>query len=961
MTAGATPNLVAALEGLGYAGDEGLVTGSTPQLPGPRDYVWRDLHTKVGLDAAFFRDGVPLVGFAAESDPRNLATLRRRLWNYGKVPLLLNVDPDGMTAYNAVTNPKIVGGAILAAERRSRTSRGLLEAFNRLQVTAGGFARQHARSYKRAARVDKALLFNLDYLRRSAAGNDPAHRSALDMVIGGVLLASYLADRGILNERHIDELAGATTLQDVLLGGTRSVKRFFEKLAEHFNGDVFGPLPSTLSRVQDQDLSELAALLRGDDLPSGQRALWPYDFSVLPADLVGCIYEQLLQEKRRVESTYYTPRFLVDILLDEVIPWDSGRRTLVDLACGSGAFMTEAFRRMAYLERSAFGRDLTYSELAHLLRNYVFGIEFNPDAARIAVFGLYLALLEELDPPTVWETAVLPKLLGTNVVVSDAFDDHVLSGKRFDAVVSNPPWRSCLTPAMRRLVNEMELPVSDQQQAQAFLWLGSKMLQPSGTIGLVMPARPLLHNRSTLAQSFRSALFMRLQVRAIVDLSAIRRDLFSSAVAPAALLVAGLRSESDIQENGFGEHEEIVHVAPHPRLLSSAADVLTITPEEVRTVSVRQAIGRPDIWKVMLWGGPRDLQLIDRLRATFPSVEEVASKLDWTTGRGYQVGGGDENDASHLRGLPDIPTEAIDQLRISQSVLPTFDREHLHRVRSMRLFTGPHVLIRRTVSGGRLAAVLLDEDAVFKDGVIGVAAPAGDRALLAVLTATIVSSLGQYYHFMTSSSWGVERDLVEANEHLTLPLATPSQEQRSAIETLLEAARTGLTSRLLRELDDAVFDVYGLTASERRRVYEGISAGIDRFRHPASYATPVRSIDLERYADCVGSALAATFPELAIRTRHFVHGGFRSVTITLREPNAPEDSPPASADVDIGAVLREAVPRVASSTGVVAQPAGFFVDEDTIYLIKTSDRDRWSEGAALDDADRILAGIAFGR
>jgi hypothetical protein len=959
VTASARRSLVAALEQLDYADDEGLVTESTRRPPGPRDYVWQDLHTKVGLEAAFFHDGVPLVGFTAETRASNLADIRRRLWNFGKVPLLINVGRDGITAYNAVTNPRQEEKGLLATERRADTAHGLLEAFKRTQVTAGSFARQHAPEYKGAARVDRALLSNLEYLRQVAAGNNPDHRSALDAVTVGLFVASYLADRGILNEGHLENLAGVPTLRDALMGGRRSVRRLFEGLAEHFNGDVFGPIPDALPAVADQDLIGLAALLQGDDLPSGQQSLWPYDFSVLPPDLVGSIYEQLLQESRKVASTYYTPRFLVDILLDEVLPWDSTQRTLIDLASGSGAFMTEAFRRMGYAEGVRLGRKPNYAELAGILKNRIFGVELNPDAARIATFGLYLALLEQLDPPTVWETAVLPKLLDTNVVVSDAFSDHSLGDKKFDAVVSNPPWRSSLTPAAARFIRRTRLPVSDRQQAQAFLWLGSEMLTPDGSIGLVMPARPLLHNRSAPAQAFRAELFTRLHVKAVVDLSAIRRDIFSSAVAPAALLIATPRPVLDGDGGAVDEREEVLHVAPHTRVLNSAIDALTITPEEVRPVSIRQAIARTDIWKVMLWGGPRDLHLIDRLRSSYPTVAEFAVKFDWTTGRGYQVAGGDENDASQLQGLRDVPTLAVDPLYLDQANQFAFNRDYLHRVRNLSLFAGPHVLIRRTVSRDGLAAVLVDDDAVFKDGVIGIAAPRGDRPLLAMLAATIVSSLGHYYHFMTSSSWGVERDLVDTNEHLSLPLATPTDEQLGTIEDVMERSSAGLTAELRGELDDVIFDAYGLTSVERSRVLEGVRVGWNRFRNPKSSLIPIADSELERYGELVRSVLAVTLPRLEISSQVFSRGDFRAVAITLHQLNVAVRS--REHEIDIDAILSDANPEVASSTGIVAQPAGLFVDQDTIYVVKTSDPDRWSMDAALDDADRVLAAIAFGR
>ncbi|MFB9854823.1 class I SAM-dependent DNA methyltransferase [Micromonospora andamanensis] len=967
MTESTPGHLLSVLEELGYSGHEGLVTSASAGQAGPRDYVWRDLRSKVGLEAAFFRDGVPLVGFSAQSDPRGLTGLRRRLWNYGRIPLLVNVSEESVQAFNAVSLPskrRTQQDGILEAGRRSDTAHGLLQAFNRAEVESGNFATEFGASYKKSARVDRALLSNLAYLRRTFGGDDTELRTAMDVIIGGCLVASYLSDREILTPNHIDELSGVPDLQAALVFGVNPTRRLFQGLADRFNGDVFGPVPEMLSLVSDSELSGVAALLRGDDLPSGQQSLWPYDFSVLPADLVSSIYEQLLEGNRETDSAYYTPRFLVDTVLDEVVPWiGQSRPKVIDLACGSGAFMTEAFRRLAYRERTRVGRDLSYQELQDILLSSIYGVELNPDSARIAAFGLYLALLEELDPPTVWETAVLPRLLGRNVVVSDAFNDHALSAMRFDAVIGNPPWKSKLTPAASRFVRDSSAPIADQQIAQAFLWLAARFLKPGGTLGLVMPSKPLLHNRSRSTQAFRTALFEQLNVQAVLDLSAIRRSLFATAIAPAAVVVARAPDESTPADlEPWQKSNQLLHIAAHPRPLNSAVDAVVISPEEVTEISRRQAAYRPDIWKVLLWGGLRDVDLLDRLRLKFAPVKEIASARGWVYGQGYQVGGGDANDASHLQGLPIIPTEMVEPLRIESDLFEAFDMQTLHRPRDRELFRSPHVLVRRTLHQGRLAAVFVEEDAVFPNGLLGFAGPRHDRPLLMALAATIVSSLGNYYHFMTSASWGVERDFVELNEHLSLPLATPDPTHVRELQDIFSQARSDPRTTGWREqLDSVVFDMYEISTADQLRVHDRLAFGLDRFQHPLAYSAPIDDDGLSQYAATIREVLAATLPDLHIEARHFRDRSYRAVTVTLTEGGAAvQDTWSNGATVDMQRIVEMNADRGATSTGVVAQPAGFFVDDDTVYVVKTADRDRWSRDAALDDAERILAALAFG-
>lgn len=616
-------HLLGTLIELDYAGHEGLVTAGTDLAAGPEDYIWRDLNIKVGLDAAFFKDGVPLVGFTSNDTPQGLAGIRRGLWNYGSVPLLISSGPSGARAYNAVSysNRYAADEGQLGGDIASIASQ-LSEAFRRADVESGAFAATYSAAYQRSERVDAALLNNLQYLRETSSQRGTSLRAAIDALIGGSLTALYLTQRGILSSDYLGQVSGYEDIYELLGSGRVASRRLFAGLADHFNGDVFGPLPALLSDIPDEVFSRVASLLLGDDLVTGQASLWPYDFRVLPTDLVSSIYEQLLEETRQVDSAYYTPRFLVNMLLDEVIPW--GAVTLpkiVDLACGSGAFMTEAFRRLCYNEQRRVNRSLSYDELKEILKTRIFGVDINPVAARTAVFGLYLGLLEQLDPPTIWESAVLPSLLNSNVVIADAFAEHPLANELFDVVVGNPPWQSTLTNAAMKFTSSYNLPVADRQLASAFLWLAAHVLNPGGTLGLVMPAKPLLHNRSEKAEQFRARVFGELNVRVLVDLSAVRREIFRNAIAPAAIIVADVPDHEGSRDYK-AESKEVLYVSAHPRPLSGAFDALTIAPEEVRGISRKQAGTRPEIWSTLLWGTARDIDLLDRLRTDFPTLEE---------------------------------------------------------------------------------------------------------------------------------------------------------------------------------------------------------------------------------------------------------------------------------------------------------------------------------------------------
>ncbi|GHE06853.1 HsdM family class I SAM-dependent methyltransferase [Klenkia taihuensis] len=929
---------------LGYQGQDGLVNGADGLDGGAREYLWRDLRDKVGLSAAYFQDGVPLVGFCEESSTSGLRALRYRLWNYGRVPLLINATSDLVSAYSGSDlTTRTDADALISASSIDVTA-GLLSAFNRHEIESGEWARTFATRFDRANRVDRVLLRNLQVLRGSVKADDE-RRDALDSFIGGALTASYLSDRGVLDVDRLDELAGRSHISDIFEGGTSTTRSFFATLAEHFSGDVFGSVPQALDVLDDSMVRAVSSLLRGDDLVTGQLSLWPYDFSVLPGELISTVYEQLLESRRTQDAAYYTPRFIVDLMLDEVLPWqDRPLPRIVDFSCGSGAFLAEAFRRVAFQQTRAQGRHLNFSELQRLLTHCIYGVDVNLAAARVTAFALYLALLDEMDPPTVWASAVLPSLLGKNLIVGDAFDNHALMDEVFDAVVGNPPWASRLSAPANSWLKANNRSVADRQIAEAFVWLAESHLSEGGKLALVLPAKPILHNRSHQSLAFRSEMFANLHVQTIVDLSAIRRGLFADATAPAAIIVA---DKKDVRASS----DPILHVAPHRRLHADSVDALVIVPEEVRLVPRQIGHTRNDVWKTLLWGTERDLELIDHIRGAGPPVGAVAESHGWRTGQGFQIGGGGASDASAMHGLPILTVRDLDERGVKATRLPFFDLPTLHRTRPRDLYRAPLVVIGRTFQAGRISAALLQSDTVFNNSMIGLSAPAADLPLLKVLLATTTSSLGRYWHFLTSSSWGVERDFVELNEHLGLPLAQADAGQLSRIDEILRSPdRMSATV----DLDELVFDLFKLTPADRERIRSLLATRLSTFAKGAM----TQALDDQtatRYLQTLGSSLSASLPSFEVAAAARRQGSYQAVTVTLRTPDREEEWLPSV--VDVPSIIDELAKQNPHTSGIVAQPGGMFLGDNTIYVIKTLDIDRWSTDIALDDADAILTAI----
>jgi hypothetical protein len=955
--------LEVALDTLGYASAEGLVRDGAAWLPDARSFVWRELQQKGGIEAAYFRGGVPLVAFAHADDRGGVARIHRRLWNLSRVPILVASTASDISAYSCYMVPTAeleIDRAILRTAEAAEDIPEVLAEFSRFHVESGTVASSYGDHFRRSDRVDKRLLDNLRSLRSSLPA-DPERRRALDGLIGRAIFVRYFEDRGILDSSHIRELTPFGSFLEVLEAGSAPTYQLFDALSDRFNGDVFDISGVERGLITDWDLSTIASFFGGTDVETGQRSFWPYDFSVIPPELISSIYEQLLEEDQRSDAAYYTPRSVVDLILDETLAWTESPESvrLLDPACGSGIFLTEAYRRLVFQLSLHDHTPLTFDDLCSLLVGSIFGIDQNSAAVSVAALGLYLALLEELDPPTAWRDARLPRLVGTNLLVRDFFSDHQFSTEKFDVVVGNPPWKSQLSLSAIDYLHRAGISVADRQIALAFAFRSIELLSDEGVLGLLLPAKALLHNKSRPAVETRLLLFEALTVESVLDLSILRRQTFHSAVAPAAVLVARKVVELDQREPS-----EILHVVPRGSPLQSSIDGFVVSQDDVHRVPTKLAAAAPDIWKVLLWGTMQDYELISRLRSSNKSLGEVAAERDWVHGRGFQIRGGDRNDASQLVGLPFVPTESVRAFHTVRDDYSAVASRIMHRPRDVNLYGAPHVLIRRGLLQGRPVAALVDQVATFNDAVIGVAAPSSDLDHLRLLTAYVNSSLGYYYQFMTSSSWGVERDYIEANEHLDLPFAQPRPRQTKRV---LEAVAIAEASEFeesswRRRLDEAVFDAYELDDEAVDRVKDALQTRLDQFERGAGSAAFGRPTDDEFtvYLSGLRRLLEASLESVRVEAWISNENEFYAVA-TVRLRDAREEV------LVVGAPQRPIIDSLISvaeesvgqwpSPATILQPSVVLLRGEEAHLVKPNELRYWTVTNARDDAAAVVGAI----
>lgn len=175
-----------------------------------------------------------------------------------------------------------------------------------------------------------------------------------------------------------------------------------EDLAKEFNGQIFDRFEEKeKKKLKQTSLQPVADFLKGDlDIRTKQFFLWKqYSFNYLPVELISSIYENFLPKEKGV---VYTPPFLVNFLIDEVMPLDRASTyfsneqfSVFDPSCGSGVFfLVSAYKRMLqwwsvnHYEKTGKIEFPPKEVCQNILKNNILGVDSNGTATLISIFSL---------------------------------------------------------------------------------------------------------------------------------------------------------------------------------------------------------------------------------------------------------------------------------------------------------------------------------------------------------------------------------------------------------------------------------------------------------------------------------------------------------------------------------------------------------------------------------------------
>lgn len=975
---------------------------------------------------ALSQSAIPVVYVCKADTEEEAVNIHKLVWNQNTAPFLLVESPKYFRLYPGfrydVRAKAKKNQEILRISKDANEVLAKLADFKADAINSGIIWEKWGKDASPETRVDTKLLRDLKALSAWFRGQGLKRHSA-HALIGKYVYLHYLKDREILSDRKFLDWK---LDRDSVFGRNATIEGFHavtERLDSWLNGTIFPIAKDGPDAPSTHHIQKVAATFSGDEPQTGQMHLGfnAYNFQHISIETLSIVYQQFLhaEGRGRGQGAYYTPIHLVNFILDGLdkkLPLQKGM-TVFDPACGSGAFLVQCFRRLIEREIARESeRKISPFYLRKLLTDHIYGIDIDEDACGVTELSLTMTLLDYVDPPDLknpqYKDFVLPMLRNQNIFCCEGgfFDPEpnwhaAKPQKGYDWIVGNPPWKAINSNKLEQgdaealtwmKKNSSRFPVSSKQIAEAFAWEVSRHVSEHGVIGLLMPAGSLFNTNSG---KFRQKFFSGMNVWCMVNFANLRRILFKGPVKPAAAFFYSCSGENVNTTSHILTYAPFaVNQLPQYAIKGEKRRKLwtvTVNADELREISVTEAAsGNSQPWKIAMWGSHRDRFLLNSLANRFSSLLEFKDRHRLEIYEGFQLCaanykhpkvymrelvGKNEVDMDALLGVREIyyfPPKALKRIGPERAYL-----RKRGGLSPLKVCNPPHIFVDAT----RRFAIFSDVFFVIPPRQIGIAGNTMQRNLLKALAIYFRSNFVLYHQFLSSASWGIERDRLEKAdlEKIPIPLDELSPDEiaqwAGLYDDLAEISKRYFAKshgalfdepqnsqdiqHLKRQLNEAVYSLMGIAETERWLIEDllDVRKGLIDGRLPKSAVESVNHDAMYNYAEALKMELDG-FLDAEIKDQHrvTVFAGDQLAVIKVEHPQNPPAGPVKVITVKNQETEAEFNRLKSSLLHEQGQWIYFhrnlkFYNGRTTYFVKPRQRLSWLKSQALIDADEFIA------
>lgn len=776
--------------------------------------VKRLIERKIEPDAIFVFDNKPMILFFENKE--NKSELHEAIWNFNECPIAIFIENGSVEIFNGFNYLK----ENKSLEKLGDTDK--LTNFTYFELVTGRTWEQYKEHLDYKNRVDYHLLQNIKAAREILVEGNENKAKLVNALLGKIIFVRYLIDRKVKMKFDGKSRTWSNIEFCELLNNPERIQAFFEYIEDKdkgFNGDLFPLSSSEYKNVGKDDYQVLKRLLLGEDISKNQPSLFElYDFSIIPIEFISNVYEMFIgKDNQKEEGAYYTPLFLVDYILketvekhlsntskldvriNEVLSKKSGNYSyckVLDPACGSGIFLVETLRKIIekYIEDTGIKvKDEKFkTAIKNLAKENIYGVDKDLSAVQVAVFSIYLTLLDYLEPPAI-ETFKFPILFNANFFEADFFDVNAtfnsqLKDIEFDFILGNPPWKgngmndlgkSYLKNRKNEekpLKKKFKIAINNNEIAEGFVLRVSDFCKSQTQIAFIIGSSSLynLGYNKDERSLFRQYLLEEYFIDKVFELAPVRYEVFEKsnkpAVAPAAVIFYRYANGENTDKN------MVHHISLKQSRFFSLFKIFTINRSDYKQIQQEKLKEFDWLWKVLVYGSYLDFNFLRRIKEKYIVIKDIVSdtnKFVQSTGLHSRSKPLDKpKDISSIENITFFKTDAVNSFIIDYRRKAILEINKIDIIKDVRIYNAPMLLVREGIDMSSLTAksAISRKDMLFKDSVTSIKAiNSSDFNVLNNIAAIYSTSLFSYYAVNTFASIGIERERVKNYNKYSLP------------------------------------------------------------------------------------------------------------------------------------------------------------------------------------------------
>ena len=801
------------------------------------------IKNKLKPSAFFCINKKPIILFY--DSPKNKQKLFQAIWNFNESPIVIINEHDSLNIFNGFSYLK---------EKASLEVLDTAENIKRLSyfnIISGTYLSYYCKKITQSKRVNMRLLSNIKDARLIIKNRYNLDTYLINALIGKCIFARYLIDRGI--QLDFDGRLRKWTKQEFngLFNNKHNIINFFKYLKTKFNGEAFLIDDERLKNIPDEVFKILQLLLRGSQLSTGQMSLFDiYDFSIIPIEFISNVYEYFIgKENQSKQGAYYTPKFVVDYILSETVEKYFNDNTskynckVLDPACGSGIFLVETLRRIIERYKKLHNNKISNKKLKQLVEENIFGIDKDNNAINVAIFSIYLTLLDYQKSKDITKFK-FPKLISNgNFFIADFFDTDAefntfLKKIKFNFILGNPPWKrgaSRQEKFLRYIADRKqkekkqnrqppECRIGNKEIAQAFLIRTSDFSNNETKCAFIVTSKVLYNIQGN---RFRKYFLYNFFVDQVCELAPVATEIFNSSNTPATILFFRYAHWQRTDEN------KILYISVKPNPLFKIFKFFVIQRHDIKQVLQRKLIQEDWLWKILIYGNYLDYNFIKRLMSEYLTIDDYIKKNKLTRGQGIIVGSKNKDyNAKQYLGWKLIDTKKdIQQFYVHPSLI--FKENRLTRRRKKCLFKAPFLLIRHGLEKDLKATTAISySDTLYKHSLTGIKS---NLQTLKIICGLLNSMLFQYF-ILYNSTASIDRHRAHDDEKLNFPYYSNPKianivkdieninkqyYKKQKQQILINSRNHNLENKrqiLIQKLNEEIFNTFDLNEIERALV-----------------------------------------------------------------------------------------------------------------------------------------------